>query len=471
LPSISFMTFTSQDTIVALSTPSGSGAIAIVRLTGSNTLAILNQIFFTKKNSATWQTGKTYFGEIKNLESVCIDEVIVSIYLNPRSYTGEDLVEICCHASSFIINQIIGLCIANNARLATAGEFTQRAFLNGKLDLSQAESVADLIASENKAQHQMAMNQMRGGFSSELNKMRNELIHFAALLELELDFSEEDVEFADRTAFETLLKNIEEKVTQLKNSFAFGNAIKKGIPVAIVGKPNSGKSTLLNTLLNEEKAIVSDIAGTTRDVIEDTIQINGAVFRLIDTAGLRETIDTIEKLGIEKTMQKTKEATIVLLIADVQDGVKNIIQQYTELQLHEQQQGIIVVNKIDEGRECDAYDMEEAIATISKKATIAISAKHKIHIDKLAALITKTHLQQYANNGDVVINNIRHFEALENILINICRIQTGMQQNVSGELIAIDVRTCLRYIGAITGEIEVDRDILGTIFGKFCIGK
>jgi tRNA modification GTPase len=448
-----------NETIVALSTPNGNGAIAIIRMSGDKALQILLNIFKRKNETSTLLHSRNYFGTIEE-EAKIIDEVVCSYYKNPKSYTGEDLVEIFCHGSNYIIQTIIALCIKNGARSATAGEFTQRAFMHGKLDLSQAESVADLIASENNAQHQIAMSQMRGGFSNELKEMRDALINFAALLELELDFSEEDVEFVNRDAFKALLKNISKKVEDLRNSFSYGNAIKKGIPVAIIGKPNSGKSTLLNTLMNEDRAIVSDIAGTTRDTIEEILHINGTAFRLIDTAGLRETVDTIEQFGIAKTKQKTKDASIVLLMVDIAEDVNDIVAQYVNLQLENHQIGIIVVN-----------NMEEAIAALAETNAIAISAKQKLHIDKLGKLLLTEYEKKNTPSSDVVISNIRHYEALQNILETIKNIQVAMLANVSSELIAIDVRMALRYIGNITGEIEVDRDILGTIFGKFCIGK
>ncbi len=459
-----------NETIVALSTPNGSGAIAIIRMSGDKALQILLNIFKRKNETSTLLHARNYFGTIEE-EAKIIDEVVCSYYKNPKSYTGEDLVEIFCHGSNYIIQTIIALCIKNGARSATAGEFTQRAFMHGKLDLSQAESVADLIASENNAQHQIAMSQMRGGFSNELKEMRDALINFAALLELELDFSEEDVEFVNRDAFKALLVNIAKKVEQLRNSFSYGNAIKKGIPVAIIGKPNSGKSTLLNTLMNEDRAIVSDIAGTTRDTIEEILHINGTAFRLIDTAGLRETVDTIEQFGIAKTKQKTKDASIVLLMVDIAEDVNDIVAQYVNLQLESHQIGIIVVNKIDNGSAGDAYNTEEAIATLAKTNAIAISAKQKLHIDKLGNLLLTEYEKKNTPSSDVIISNIRHYEALQNILETVKNIQEAMLANVSSELIAIDVRMALRYIGNITGEIEVDRDILGTIFGKFCIGK
>jgi tRNA modification GTPase len=458
------------ETIVALSTPSGMGAIGIVRMSGEKSFEILDLIFKSKAKNADYGPNRNYFGEIM-IDDQVLDDVVVSFYKAPKTYTGEDLVEICCHGSNYIIDRLINECIKNGARLASGGEFTQRAFMNGKMDLSQAESVADLIASENKAQHEISMHQMRGGFSKELVKMRLALIEFAALLELELDFSEEDVEFVNRDALLMLLKNILKKTNELKNSFTYGNAIKKGVPIAIVGKPNSGKSTLLNTLLNEDKAIVSKIAGTTRDSIEDVLYIDQTLFRVIDTAGLRKTDDEIEQFGIEKTMQKIKEATILLYMVAMEDGIEEMLSQIKQVNLEGHQQMIIVVNKIDEGSVCDAYDVEEALSTKMKMPAIAISAKQKMHIDGLTKLIGKTFKENNMPNSNVIISNMRHYEALEKISTTIEKVIEDMGLHVSSEFLAIDVRYALQQIGNITGEIELDRDILGTIFGKFCIGK
>jgi tRNA modification GTPase len=459
-----------NSTIVALGTGASASAIGIIRLSGNDAIAIVDNFFEGKKKLIEAKSHSIKFGKII-IDYKIIDEVVIAIYKAPHSYTGENIVEINCHGSAYIIEQIINVCLINGARLAEPGEFTKRAFMYGKLDLSQAEAVADLIASGNASQHAIAMNQMRGGISTELDKMRTELINFAALLELELDFSEEDVAFADRAQFEILLNNIKAQLTQLKNSFAYGNAIKNGIPVAIVGKPNAGKSTLLNILLNDEKAIVSSIAGTTRDAIEDVINIDGIAFRFIDTAGIRKSEDTIEKIGIEKTYQKIKEANIILLIADVQENINDIIAQYKLLNVLQHQKIMIVLNKIDATNVCDSYDIEEAIMTINNCKAIAISAKQNMHIDKLKKLIIEASKNNANTTQDIIITNVRHANAINESLGAIENIQAGFKQNISGELIAIDVRDALFHLGSITGQVELDRDILGTIFGKFCIGK
>jgi tRNA modification GTPase len=459
-----------SDTIVALATSQSIGAIAVIRLSGNDAISIADKIFVGKKKLNATNSHNILFGKII-FEQLIIDEVVVGIYKAPHSYTAENVIEISCHGSNYIIEQIINSCIHFGARLAEAGEFTKRAFMNGKLDLSQAEAVADLIASENSSQHAIAMQQMRGGISNALTDMRNELINFAALMELELDFSEEDVTFADRTAFEKLLKNIKQNLIVLQQSFALGNAIKNGIPVAIVGKPNVGKSTLLNLLLNDERAIVSNIPGTTRDVIEDVINIKGIAFRFIDTAGIRQSDDTIENLGIAKTFEKVKDAHIVLLLADVAEPYKDIIEQYEALHLTNKQQVIFVLNKIDAQSACDAYDIEEAIMTITHQKAIAVSAKNKTHINKLISLLLKVSNTQNINTQNIIITNVRHAKAISATLNDIEKIEQAFALNLSSDLISGDVRSALYHLGSITGQVEIDRDILGTIFGKFCIGK
>jgi tRNA modification GTPase len=457
------------DTIVAISTPSGTGAIGIVRLSGLDSIKIADLIFFGA-TLAQCPTHTLHFGTIRENDTI-IDEVVIGIYKNPKSYTGEDIIEISCHGSSYIIEQIVQLCITNGARLAMPGEFTQRAFLNGKLDLSQAEAVADLIASENAGQHKMAWQQLRGGYTKELQLLREQLINFAALIELELDFSEEDVAFADRKALSDLLKNLQERLSSLATSFKFGNAIKKGIPIAIIGKPNAGKSTLLNVLLNEDKAIVSSIAGTTRDVIEDTITIEGIAYRFIDTAGIRITSDEIENLGIDKTWQKAKEAEIILLIVEATDPLEDILEQYKNIPLQENQDIIIVINKSDDLGICNAYDVEEAVITITKKTAIAISAKERLHIEKIPKILAASIKKSSASTADIIVSNQRHYQAILQTISIIEEINTAMQSGLSGEFLSIDIRRALNSLGIITGVVEVDRDILGTIFGKFCIGK
>jgi tRNA modification GTPase len=458
-----------SDTIVALATGHNIAAISVIRLSGVDAIKIGNSIF-VGENLEVANTHTLHFGKIMN-KDIIVDEVLVSVFKGTKSYTGENTIEISCHGSKYICAQIIALCISNGCRLAEAGEFTQRAFLNGKLDLSQAEAVADLIASENRSQHTIAMQQMRGGISTELQNMRNELINFASLLELELDFSEEDVEFADRKAFNNLLLQLEKKLTIISDSFALGNAIKNGIPVAIIGKPNAGKSTLLNVLLHEDRAIVSEIAGTTRDTIEDIINIDGIAFRFIDTAGIRKSEDTIEKIGIEKTFEKIKQAQIILLIVDVLEPIAEIVLQYKNLGLSKNQQAIIVINKIDSYNTCDAYDIEEALMTTLHCKALAISAKQQLHTNKLEKLLIDVANLPNGNTQEIVISNARHLQAIQQTLNAIATIKSGFQENISGELIAIDVKRALHYLGTITGQVEVDRDILGTIFGKFCIGK
>jgi tRNA modification GTPase len=458
-----------DDTIVALATAQGVGAIGVIRLSGTNAIAIANELF-PSKNLAKQATHTLHVGMLKD-NDVVLDEVLIALFKNPKSYTGEDVVEISCHGSPFIQQQIINACIQKGARIANAGEFTQRAFLNGKLDLTQAEAVADIIAANSQKATQIALSQLRGGFANKLQQLRNELINFAALIELELDFSEEDVEFVDRKNLQDTIAKIQNEVSALLQSFKIGNAIKNGIPVAIVGKPNSGKSTLLNVLLNEDRAIVSDIAGTTRDVIEDTIQIEGVNFRFIDTAGLRQTTDVIEKVGVEKAKQKIAEAQIILFVADIAEEVDDIIAQYKELELRSNQQCLIVLNKLDAISACDGYDIEEAIATLTKINTLAISAKNNLHIDKLIKqIIALSNIDKITTEG-TIITNARHYNELQQTLESLQDISNGLANNLSGDLMSVDIKKALSHIAALTGNVEHDRDILGTIFGKFCIGK
>jgi tRNA modification GTPase len=458
-----------QDTIVAIATPQGVGALGIVRLSGSKALPIANNMF-QGKNIMQYATHSLHVGKLSH-NNVFIDEVVLSIFKNPKSFTGEDVVEISCHGSTYILQLIIDACLQLGARLALPGEFTQRAFINGKMDLTQAEAVADVIASENAAQHNIAMQQLRGGFSYELKQLREQLINFTALIELELDFSQEDVEFVDRTALQQLIQNIKTNVQTLAASFQYGNAIKKGIPVAIIGKPNVGKSTLLNAILNEDKAIVSDIAGTTRDAIEDVININGIAYRFIDTAGIRETTDTIESMGIERSLQKAKEATIILLLVEASEAVQDIVEQYKNLQTTATQRVIILVNKIDAVGACNGYDVEEAVATLTGCTALAIAAKTKMHVDKIPKLLQEaTQLQPY-NNSSIVITNIRHYNAMQQTLAHIQTIEQGLANNLSGDLLTVDIRHALQSLGSITGDIDMDKDVLGAVFSKFCIGK
>ncbi len=442
------------DTIVALATAPGVSAIGVIRLSGADAIHIADKIF-RGKNLLKQASHTIHFGHIISGDEV-IDEVVVSLYLDKRSYTGENTVEISGHGSPYILGKIIEAAVAAGARLARPGEYTQRAFLNGKLDLAQAEAVADLIAANSKAAQQTALNQLRGGFSSDLKLLRDELINFAALIELELDFSDEDVEFADRTKFQALISNLKSQVSGLLESFKLGNAIKNGISVAIIGKPNAGKSTLLNALLNEERAIVSDIAGTTRDTIEESLNIGGILFRLIDTAGIREhSTDTIENLGIERSKQNAEKADIIIHLLDATDKEENDFDWLKQFE----DKTITVLNKAD-------------VAPVSGiKYQISISAKNKNNIEALQSAMYEKAIGEAINTESTIVTNARHHEALQKIIESIDAIEAGMQNNLSGDLLTIDIRRALHYLGEITGQVEVDRDILGTIFGKFCIGK
>lgn len=462
-----------NDTIVALATPSGNGAIAVIRLSGPEALSIANRIF-RGKDLAQQASHTVHFGTIRDGEEI-LDEVLVSLFIAPHSYTKEDVVEISIHNSNYIIQRLIQLLLAQGARAADPGEFTRRAFLNGGLDLSQAEAVADLIAAENRASHEIAINQMRGGISTQLRQMRERLIEFTALLELELDFSEEDVEFADRSQFMALLKEITSHISGLIASFEYGNAIKNGVPVAIIGKPNAGKSTLLNTLLNEERAIVSDIAGTTRDTIEETITLDGITFRFIDTAGLRETDDQIEAIGVAKAREKVASAKILLYLYDGQNNTAEEIIEQIKGFYREDLIVILVRNKIDlEGgysaNEMDTHIKKELFDGLYTDHIVAISAQDSSSVEALKSILVDK-IKSLNTENQQVITNIRHVEALKNAMTAIEEVERGFDLGISGDLLAAHLREALRQIGTITGDIDVDRDILGTIFGKFCIGK
>ncbi|MFK7059870.1 tRNA uridine-5-carboxymethylaminomethyl(34) synthesis GTPase MnmE [Flavobacterium oreochromis] len=473
-----------NDTIVALATPSGAGAVALIRISGKEAINIANQSFKSIKNKdLTKQKSHTlHLGHIVDGEKI-LDQVLVSIFKGPHSYTGENTIEISCHGSTFIQQQIIQLFLRKGCRIAQAGEFTLRSFLNGKMDLSQAEAVADLIASDNEASHQIAMQQMRGGFSNELAKLREELLNFASLIELELDFAEEDVEFADRSQFIDLLNRIEFVLKRLIDSFAVGNVIKNGIPVAIVGEPNVGKSTLLNALLNEERAIVSDIAGTTRDTIEDELVINGIGFRFIDTAGIRETQDVVESIGIQKTFEKIEQAQVVLLLVDgsklIVDGsspikieIEKIKNKYPLKPL------VIIINKKDIIAQEMITQFQVELATNNQQpttnnqqlTTLFISAKNKEGIEELKNTLLSFVNTGALRNNETIITNTRHYDSLLKALEEIQKVQWGMQQNLSSDLMAIDIRQALYYFGEITGEVTND-ELLGNIFANFCIGK
>ncbi|MFY7740027.1 MAG: tRNA uridine-5-carboxymethylaminomethyl(34) synthesis GTPase MnmE [Flavobacterium sp.] len=459
-----------NDTIVALATPSGSGAVAIIRMSGKNAITIASEVFqsVSGKNLIKQKTHTIHLGTIVDGTKI-YDQVLVSIFKNPNSYTGEDVIEISCHGSVFIQQQIIQLLLRKSCRMAQAGEFTLRAFLNGKLDLSQAEAVADLISSDNEASHQIAMQQMRGGFSNEIAKLREELLNFASLIELELDFAEEDVEFADRTQFHDLLNRIEFVLKRLIDSFAVGNVIKNGIPVAIVGEPNVGKSTLLNALLNEERAIVSDIAGTTRDTIEDELIIDGIGFRFIDTAGIRQTIDVVESIGIKKTFEKIEQSQVVVYLFDSTEFVTSSSKFKIEIEKIKNQFPlkplVIIGNKADKLTENEVILLKSEIENI-----LLISAKEKIGIEDL-----KNQLLSFVNTGslrnnETIITNTRHYDSLHKALEEIQKVKFGLSSGIPSDLMAIDIKQALYYFGEITGEVTND-ELLGNIFANFCIGK
>jgi tRNA modification GTPase len=466
-----------QDSIVALATPSGAGAIAIIRISGADAITIGNAVFrsIKNKNLVNQKSHTLHLGHIMD-DAKTLDEVLVSIFKGPNSYTGENTIEISCHGSTYIQQQIIQLLLRKGCRMANAGEFTLRAFLNGKLDLSQAEAVADLISSDNEASHQIAMQQMRGGFSNEIAKLREELLNFASLIELELDFAEEDVEFADRTQFNELLNRIEFVLKRLIDSFAVGNVIKNGIPVAIVGEPNVGKSTLLNALLNEERAIVSEIAGTTRDTIEDELVIGGIGFRFIDTAGIRETEDVVESIGIKKTFEKIEQAQVVLLLVD---GYKLMVDGLTSIKIEIEKLKnkyplkplVIIINKKDIIPDEMVSNFEKELTTNNQQlTTLFISAKEKLGVEDL-----KNQLLSFVNTGalrnnETIVTNTRHYDSLLKALDEIQKVKFGLETNLSSDLMALDIKEALYQFGMITGQVTND-ELLGNIFANFCIGK
>ena len=459
-----------NDAIIALSTASGAGAIAVIRISGDRSIGLCDQNFksVSGKKLINQSTHTIHLGHIIKDDKE-LDEVLVSVFKNPNSYTGENVIEISCHGSPYIQQEIIQLFLRKGCRIANPGEFTLRAFLNGKLDLSQAEAVADLISSDNEASHQIAMQQMRGGFSNEIKKLRDELMNFASLIELELDFAEEDVEFANRDQFKELINRIVKVLKHLIDSFAVGNVIKNGIPVAIVGEPNVGKSTLLNALLNEDKAIVSEIAGTTRDAIEDELNISGIGFRFIDTAGIRETKDVIESIGIKKTFEKITQSQVVIYLFDASQvnienakdfnvEIKSIQNKFPDKPL------VVVANKVDKA------NPEFIKSVFSYDNLLLLSAKENIGVEEL-----KDKLLEFVNTGalrnnQTIVTNSRHYDALLKALKEIQKVQQGMDANLSGDLLAIDIRQALYHFGEITGEITSD-DLLGNIFANFCIGK
>lgn len=455
-----------DETIVALATPAGAGAIAIIRLSGNNAITIASEIFTSVSGKVLKEqkTHTVHLGHVKDEDRV-IDEVLATIFKNPNSYTGEDVVEFSCHGSNYIQQEIIQLCLRRGARMAQAGEFTLRAFLNGKMDLSQAEAVADLIASDSQASHQLAIQQMRGGFSSEIKKLREELLNFASLIELELDFAEEDVEFANRDEFQKLITRIIRVLKSLIDSFATGNVLKNGIPVAIVGEPNVGKSTLLNALLNEERAIVSDIAGTTRDTIEDEIVIGGIGFRFIDTAGIRETTDTIEGLGIKKTFEKMEQAQVVIYLFDATEQKDHSTEIEQVKNKYPQKPLVVIANKIDQVSESEISKLTSQISNLS-----LLSAKTGQGVEELKNTLLNFVNTGALRNNETIVTNTRHYDALLKALEEILKVQEGIDSGLSGDLLAIDIRQALYYFGEITGEISND-ELLGNIFANFCIGK
>ncbi|MEM1327778.1 MAG: tRNA uridine-5-carboxymethylaminomethyl(34) synthesis GTPase MnmE [Bacteroidota bacterium] len=466
-------TFDFQDTIVALSTPSGKGAIAVIRLSGKKAMAITQSVL-KGKNLTEQASHSVHFGRILRVDGTVLDEVVVTLFKSPRSYTKEDVVEISCHASPYIIQELLNLLIDNGARLATAGEFTQRAFLNGQMDLSQAEAVADLIASDSQRSHQIAMQQMRGGVSNKIQELRQELIDFASLIELELDFGEEDVEFADRTALTDSVNKIQTYIASLIQSFQLGNAIKNGVNTVIAGRPNAGKSTLLNALLNEERAIVSDIAGTTRDTIEEVLNIEGIAFRLIDTAGIREAQDQIEAIGVEKTMQKIAESAILVYVFDViETQPEEVAQDLNKLQ-NENTKILLVANKMDLNPytkwEHYEYQISNNEYRMSKEQFIPISAANEMNIEFLKDKLYQTVIDEELDASQVVISNLRHVEALQKAQESLAAVQIGLQTGITSDFIAMDIRQALFHLGTVTGQVSVE-DLLGNIFGRFCIGK
>lgn len=456
--------------ICALATVPGTAAIAVIRISGSGSIEKISSLFKPAKSNFNLSEANSHtihYGDII-FDDELLDDVLVSVFRNPHSYTGEDFVEISCHGSPYIQQKLLENLINSGIRLARPGEFTMRAFLNGKMDLAQAEAVADLIASNSKTAHNLAIDQMRGGFSKRIGELRKELIGFASLIELELDFSEENVEFADRQQLLDLIRKIKTEIESLIQSFNFGNVLKAGIPVAIIGKPNVGKSTLLNTLLQEEKAIVSEIPGTTRDLIEDTIIIDGVAFRFIDTAGLRPTEDTIETIGIERTLEKIKQARIILFVFDVatctMDQIKEVIEEHRHLINDPSKRVILIGNKIDQ-----LIEIPKGFKDLLEMETIFVSAKRKENINLISdSLLKSVSREQIEDNA--IVSNTRHYEALSNSLDALNSVEEAMLQGISSDLVASDIRQALYHLGTITGQI-VNDDILDHIFKNFCIGK
>lgn len=452
-----------KETIIALSTAPGVGAIAVIRLSGEDAISITNSVF-RGKNLLNQKSHTAHFGTIRNDEGEIIDEVVATLFIAPHSFTKENVVEISCHGSPYIVQRLIKLFLTKGVRLAKAGEFTQRAFLNGQFDLAQAEAVADLINADTEASHKAALNQMRGGFSEQIKNLRAELIHFASMIELELDFGEEDVEFADREDLKKLVNQLLNVITALVSSFDLGNVIKNGVPTVIAGKPNTGKSTLLNALLNEEKAIVSDIAGTTRDFIEDEINLEGVVFRFIDTAGLRDTEDKVEAIGVSRTKEKMKQASLIIYMFDLKNDSLTEVNRDIKMLENLGIPFIKVGNKLDEAQ-ADLYEEMK-----KDKNTLFISAINKEGLDALKSKLVETVNLDNFKTGDTVVTNIRHYDNLVQTQNSLNAVLRGLDSNITGDFLALDIRHALRFLGEITGEITTD-DLLANIFSKFCIGK
>ena len=457
------MTHITDDTIVALSTPPGVGALAVIRLSGKNAVSIVNQLFFGK-DLEKQPSHTIHVGTVRQAGEV-IDEVVISLFLAPRSFTREDVVEVSCHGSPFIVQQLLTLFVQQGARLATPGEFTKRAFLHGRLDLAQAEAVADLIAAESRRAYQVAMDQMRGGFSQQIKSLREQLVYFASLIELELDFSEEDVEFADREQLRELVENIRQVVAQLMDSFAAGNVIKNGVPTVIAGKPNVGKSTLLNALLNEEKAIVSDVPGTTRDFIEDEITLRGVLFRFIDTAGIRETEDKIEVIGVQRTYEKIQQAAVVLYLIDLEQDTYESVKKEREWLLQVGKPFLLVGNKVDRA----SSELQNQLQQIDD--IVYISAEKKENLEGLRNRLDEFLTMHHLNTDEgTIVTNTRHFTSLQQTYRALESVMDGLQAEITHDFLAQDIRHALYHLGEITGEVTND-DLLDTIFSKFCIGK
>lgn len=462
-----------QDTIVALATPPGVGAIGVIRLSGPDAIKVVDAVFHGK-NLQKQKSHTLHLGTIRDGDKI-LDEVLVSLFVAPKSYTGENVVEVSCHGSNYILQKVIQLFIKKGARSAQPGEFTMRAFLNGQMDLSQAEAVADLIASDSAGSHQMAMSQMRGGISNEIEKLREELINFASLIELELDFGEEDVEFANRDDLRQLILKIQGFISSLLSSFDLGNAIKQGVITVIAGRPNAGKSTLLNAMLNEERAIVSDIAGTTRDTIEEVLNINGVQFRLIDTAGIRDAQDQIEALGVEKTMQKVMQASLLLYVFDVTDMSLEEVEQDLKRLHRDEMTTIVVCNKMDKNPYFDPKKLQGLLAKDQSpkpkdQSIISLSAKNGMNVPYLKETLYEAVLEDKNFVDSTIVSNARHYDALQKTSESLDRVLEGMDNGITGDFLAMDIRKALYHLGEITGKVDVE-ELLENIFGKFCIGK